>query len=230
MQQRIGGAIMQLRWHVPADRDAEYHKWYDEEHLYDVVSKPGVLGGRRFARVEGIPYAADTEYGYITIYQLDSPAALETPIYKTMATDPSPWTRNVAFALGIARDVLVQDFPTTHADHQAIGGALLHVTMEVNRADFDEVRRWHSEEHMGDIASVAGVCSARRFVERAPDPESPTVNLTVCYELEDVAVATSPEMAESAQPTAWRKRLDGTFRGIVQVYRQISPESGPFEV
>lgn len=53
--------------------EAEWNRWYDEQHLPEIERCPGIADGRRFV--------TETAQGrrYVTIYSLDSPAALETP-------------------------------------------------------------------------------------------------------------------------------------------------------
>jgi hypothetical protein len=238
-QQRIGPIVLQLRWNVAPHQEDGFNRWYDEEHLADMVHVPGIHGGRRLARVDGIPYTADTEFGYITVYQIDSETVFATPSYLELGKNPSEWTRKVAFDLGMARDVLQVEFPEAGAlpaDEQpapgfaAIGQALLHITMDVDRLHLDEVRRWHTEEHMPAVAATPGVVSARRFVVPAADPTADTARLVIHYELADVDVATSPALFASSAPSEWRHRLEGSFRSAAQVYRQVYPASGALEV
>ena len=49
---------------VSSDREAAYHKWYNETHLAQVTSVEGVVSARRFA-------PADGNGPFIAIYELD---------------------------------------------------------------------------------------------------------------------------------------------------------------
>src|SRR5215211_7056679 len=97
MDQRIGASLLQLRWQVPADRVADFNRWYDEEHLGDLVAVPGILGARRLERVATWKPAAASGFRYLTLYQLTSDEALEREEFIAHARNPSPWTRQVAF-------------------------------------------------------------------------------------------------------------------------------------
>jgi len=46
------------------DREAEYHKWYNETHLAQILSIDGVVSARRFAPTDG-------NGPFIAIYELD---------------------------------------------------------------------------------------------------------------------------------------------------------------
>jgi hypothetical protein len=70
----------------PAFED-EFNRWYREEHYPERMACPGFLSGRRFLAVEGEPK-------YLAIYDLDSPAVLESEEYKKIA-GPSEWAERL---------------------------------------------------------------------------------------------------------------------------------------
>lgn len=49
---------------VSADKEAEYHTWYDETHLGQILSVEGIVSARRFAPTDG-------NGPFIAIYELD---------------------------------------------------------------------------------------------------------------------------------------------------------------
>jgi hypothetical protein len=49
---------------VSPDKEAEYHKWYNDMHLAEIVSVEGIVSARRFA-------PTDENGPYIAIYELD---------------------------------------------------------------------------------------------------------------------------------------------------------------
>jgi hypothetical protein len=49
---------------VSPDREADYHRWYDETHLAEITSVEGIVAARRFAPVDG-------NGPFIAIYELD---------------------------------------------------------------------------------------------------------------------------------------------------------------
>jgi hypothetical protein len=49
---------------VSPDREADYHRWYDETHLAEITSVEGIVTARRFAPVDG-------NGPFIAIYELD---------------------------------------------------------------------------------------------------------------------------------------------------------------
>jgi hypothetical protein len=49
---------------VSPDREAEYHKWYNDTHLAEICSVDGIVSARRFAAIDG-------NGPFIAIYELD---------------------------------------------------------------------------------------------------------------------------------------------------------------
>jgi hypothetical protein len=226
-EQRIGPVLLQLRWAVPAEVDDEFNRWYDEEHLDDMCRVPGILGGRRFARVE-LPYSFPTDLNYLTTYQVESLDVLETPAYKALGQNPSEWTRRVAFGLTIAREVAVEAFRTADSDHHRAGQAIVHAYTDHDPEVLDQYLDWYDGEHMRLLGEVPGVYGARRY-KIAQSNNSDTGSVGV-YELADAAVATSDAWMAAGAPTDKRRALGSNVRSHVQVYRQIYPVTGAREL
>lgn len=75
---------------VDAEVEADWSRWYDDVHLPDALACPGVLTGRRYLTSGEI---SESDRGqsrrtparlYTTVYELDSPAAVETKEFAAM--------------------------------------------------------------------------------------------------------------------------------------------------
>ncbi len=75
---------------VDAAVEADWNRWYDDVHLPDALACPGVLAGRRYVSIGQI---SESDRGqnrrtsaklYTTVYELDSPAAVETKEFTAM--------------------------------------------------------------------------------------------------------------------------------------------------
>lgn len=68
-------------------RDVEFNRWYDEQHLGDVLALPGVLTGERF-KIAGTA----NKWSYLTLYDVetDDLAAFGAEIEKRAGTDAMP--------------------------------------------------------------------------------------------------------------------------------------------
>ena len=214
----IGSAISQLRWQVEPDAEGEFNRWYDEEHLADLLAQPGVLSGRRFVRAQ-TAFSAPSNLNYITIYQLENIGALETPSYRTMATAPSEWTKRVAMPLPMRRDVATQIYPTDRLGSQPVGDAIMHVFTHADASIVDDFHRWYEEEHIPALIACDGVFGARRFA--CTTPEADGYEFIAIYQLADVSVLESGALFEAGKPTPWRERLGDKMRAHFQVYKAL---------
>lgn len=69
------GAVLLMQLDVRPEDEAEFTRWYDREHIPELLALPGFLSARRFEAVgDGIRFLA--------IYELESAAALETKEYR----------------------------------------------------------------------------------------------------------------------------------------------------
>jgi hypothetical protein len=220
VERRAGDGILQLRWEVAPDREDEFNRWYDEEHLGDVVAVPGVLGGRRFIRTSDAAFVKDTPWRYLTLYEMTDVDVPQNDAFRRLGAEPSEWTRAVAFDLPMDRAVLaLHGTSHTTADAVPAGSAILHVTMDVRPDVFDDFLAWHTDDHLPAVTSAPGVLAGRRFVDTTTAGEVRRV--VAIYELADESIATSQAFLEAGRPTPWREKLGDSFTSDPQVYRQV---------
>lgn len=68
------GAVVLMMVDVKPEDEAEFNRWYDEEHLPELMALPGYLAANRF-EVEG------EGAKYLAIYELADSAVLQSPQY-----------------------------------------------------------------------------------------------------------------------------------------------------
>ncbi len=69
---------------VEPEHEADFNRWYNEEHVPERLSVPGFLNARRFVAIEGAPK-------YLALYDLESPEVLDSEAYKKLLAG-TPWT------------------------------------------------------------------------------------------------------------------------------------------
>ena len=83
---------------VPDNRHEEFNAWYDTEHTPALMSVPGFLSVRRYNMVDDDPPITDTGgvlSQYLTIWELESEAVLESEEFLNAAKSPwSDWIRS----------------------------------------------------------------------------------------------------------------------------------------
>ena len=81
-----------------AGQEAEYRRWYAEQHLPDVARQPGVVGAQLFAPVVQKVYdLAAPEWTLMTMYELetDDPAATMEAIRALAGSAEMPMTDTI---------------------------------------------------------------------------------------------------------------------------------------
>jgi hypothetical protein len=79
MEPSQSGGLLLVMLDIDAAIDEdEFNRWYFAEHIAERLACPGVLAARRFRAVVGEPR-------YLALYELETPDALETEEYRSLA-------------------------------------------------------------------------------------------------------------------------------------------------
>src|SRR6266436_6694359 len=70
MTAKKGTGLLMVWADVPADKESEFNRWYNEEHLAERLAIPGFLNGARYEAVKGGPK-------HLAVYELESPAEVD---------------------------------------------------------------------------------------------------------------------------------------------------------
>lgn len=103
-----GRYILVVLWSISEEFDAEFHKWYDEEHMDDISKVPGWLRGRRFKLVDGIDLVDRKGppiegWNYLVMHDWESGGYKETKEF--IAALQTPWSQKV---IGSVKGVMRQ--------------------------------------------------------------------------------------------------------------------------
>ena len=188
-----GTGLLMVWADVPADKEDEFNRWYDEEHLPERMAIPGFLAGARYQAVKGGPK-------HLACYELESAAVLQSPAYKKVQANPTPWTQKIgpqAIGRPFIRNVYTMVHPGALTPAIAAGpmaSALQIGRMDVPAAAEREFNDWYNTVYVPNYEKVPGVIRGRRYraVEGAP------TYLTL-YEFED------PKVSETR---AWQTQRD----------------------
>src|SRR3989475_4488024 len=118
MANQKGSGLLMVWADVPADKEPDFNRWYNEEHLAERFAIPGFLSGARYEAVKGGPK-------HLAVYELESPAVLESAAYKNVAGNPTPWTKRSgpqAVATSFIRNVYSMIHPRTVTPSLAASG------------------------------------------------------------------------------------------------------------
>jgi hypothetical protein len=185
---------------VPAEKEDDFNRWYNEEHLADRMAFPGFLRVRRYVSVSGGPK-------YVALYDLADGAMSSEP-YMQARKDPTDWTKRVMAGLttNIRNEYRlvksIGESPSTPAPY------LLMVCLETDDAHDAELQDWYDNEHLAALQSVPGCHTAKRYRGTEVAAEFPK-NLAI-YELDAPEVRTSDAWQKAAD-TEWTLRMRTHF-------------------
>jgi len=193
MANKKGAGLLMVWCDVPADKEAEFNRWYNEEHLAERLAIPGFLGAARYEAVKGGPR-------HLAVYELENAAVMESEAYKKVASTPSPWTKKTgpqAVATTFIRNVYSLIHPTAVSERDAQRGmapALQIGRMDVPASVDAEWNDWYNTIYVPNYEKVPGVIRGRRYRAIVGEPRYMTF-----YEFEH------PKVSESA---AWNAQRD----------------------
>jgi hypothetical protein len=171
---------------------ATFEAWYDDEHIPQVLSAPGMAGAQRFVvdETKPLPGVASVDYGHLALYELQG--------------DPTPFREEVKRLLMsgemVLPDFMVQPFKTLFlkAVSAPFHSENLDATTDWNdrhlffawsrhTGDDATFERWYDEVHIPQIMSAPGMLRAQRFepsdVKPLPGVETPDLVHLALYEI-----------------------------------------------
>ena len=165
----------------------EFHDWYDTEHIPERERIPGFLDCTRWLAV-GLSKVS------VTTYELASIEVLRSQGYLAVGYENnSPWTRRVGWrCIKRLRFEGIQATPGDCLPPEHAAGLVVFAMNAAPGRD-DALARLLDEEHVPQLARVAGVACVRRF--RA---KSSTHQYVMTCHLDDPAATASPNWKHSA--------------------------------
>jgi hypothetical protein len=204
-----GSGLLMVWADVPADKEADFTRWYNEEHLQERLAVPGFLNGARYEAVKGGPR-------HLAVYELESAAVLESPAYKKVQANPTPWTKRCspeAIGTTYIRNVYTLIHP--RALSAAAAGSDMAPALQLGRmavpAEVDgEWNDWYNTIYVPNYEKVPGVIRGRRYRAVAGSPtyltfyefEHPKVSEGAAWLAQRDAVAASTRMREHMRHAA----------------------------
>ena len=196
-----GTGLLMVWCDVPADKEAEFNRWYNEEHIAERLSIPGFLSAARYEAVKGGPK-------HLAVYELESADVMKSDAYKKVSGNPTAWTKKTgpqAVATTFIRNVYTMIHPK--ALTPAIAKAPVSPALQIGRMDVPaavdkEWNEWYSGTYVPNYEKVPGVIRGRRWraVEGAPqymtfyEFENPKVSETDAWKAQQNAVPISATM------------------------------------
>ena len=121
----VGTTVLVVTMDVDPEDEAEFNKWYNEQHLPERMEIPGYVSARRFKLEEG-----NGALTYLCIWELEDGSPLQSQMYQEQNADPTALYLRVnetikARTRGLYRQIYpetgaFQDHSGFHPRHQEV--------------------------------------------------------------------------------------------------------------
>ena len=107
----VGTTVLVVTMEVDPEDEAEFNKWYNEQHLPERMEIPGYVSARRFKLEEG-----NGALTYLCIWELEDGSPLQSQMYREQNADPTALYLRVNETIKArTRGLYRQIFPETGA-------------------------------------------------------------------------------------------------------------------
>jgi hypothetical protein len=170
---------------IPSEKEDDFNGWYNEEHLAELLSVPGVLSAARYEATSSGPK-------HMAIYELESSAVVETDAFKSRPR--TEWGERVSPSI-IGTNFMNNVYEMIHpsALTEDIANSGMSPALQIGRMDVPsetdaEWNEWYSTVYVPNYEKAPGCIRGRRYKAVRGSPAYATV-----YELEDENVSQTAE-------------------------------------
>jgi hypothetical protein len=182
--------------------EAEFHDWYDNEHLPARLTVPGFESATRYRALDGLKPPWLAAYDIV-------PGTLDSPEYEAVRTSSSDREKSVMARLATLdrRDyrLISDERPADVPDGESPAPVLMSVSMSVPAGTEDDMNAWYAAEHIPMLLAVPGWRRARRYrLVSGGGPEY--------LSLHDIAGehVFAEDAYQAAVTTPWREKIVAT--------------------
>ena len=187
MANKRGTAMFMVMVDVPTDKEEEFNRWYNEEHLAELLSVPGVLNAARYEAVRSGPK-------HMAFYELENADVVRSEAYTSRPT--TEWGQRIGprvIGTNFSNNVYEMIYPnalTPDIAQSEMAPALQIGRMAIPAEHEDEWNRWYSGVYVPNYEKVPGCIRGRRWKAVRGEPK-----YAVVYEFEHEKISDSPEWA-----------------------------------
>ena len=219
---KMRGTGLLMAWtDVDAEHEAEFNRWYDEEHMQRLLAIPGFLSGGRYKALRGGPK-------YLAMYELEDHNVLRSAAFiDNVRYQPSTARQKVSGGHA-GRNYLLNYYRQIHPGRtepieNTFGPApyLQIGRISIAQAFEDEFNAWYNTCYIPGYLKVPGVLRARRFTAVECEPKYLTV-----YEFENAKVPDTPAWDQARSGNPWNQRMRPHVQldtGSPAVFQRIWP-------
>ena len=198
--------------------EAEFHDWYDNEHLPARLTVPGFASAARYQAADGL------KPPWLAVYEIE-PGTLDSPAYKALYAHNSDREKSILARLATLErreyELISDERPAARPSADGPAPAILAVSMSVPAGTEDDMTAWYTQEHIPMLLAVPGWQRARRYrMISGTGPEYLSL-----HEVDGPHVFSS-DAYKAATTTPWRNRIVegaiGRERRVFTLYKSLT--------
>ncbi|MFD2472005.1 hypothetical protein [Amycolatopsis silviterrae] len=179
-------------WSTYSTDYGTYAKWYDDEHIPQVMDVPGMAGAQRFllADTKPLPGVRALDFGHLAIYEMEGSAQpfreeVKRKLISGEMVLPDFMNRpfQALFLDAVSEPFLADGF----AAAENLDDRHLFFAWSRHSGDDATFGKWYDEEHILQIMSAPGMLRAQRFemsdLKPLPGVETPDLGHLAIYEI-----------------------------------------------
>ena len=124
-----GTGLLMVWCEVPDDVEDEFNRWYNEEHIEERLSIPGILSAARYEAVVSGPK-------HLAVYELESSDVMTSEAYRKVRSNPTEWSKRMSpeySATTYVRNVYEMIHPQSLTDE--IASSPMAPALQIGRMD-----------------------------------------------------------------------------------------------
>jgi hypothetical protein len=185
MPNKKGTGLLMVWVDIPIEAESEFNQWYNEEHIAEITSIPGVLNAARYEAVKSGPK-------HLACYELETASVVGSPAWNDRK--PSEWAQKIGPRI-IGTNFINNVYEMVHPSSltESITQSDMAPALQIGRMDpvqgkEKEWNEWYSTVYVPNYEKVPGCIRGRRWKCVKGNP-----SYAVVYEFQDEHVSEQPE-------------------------------------
>lgn len=201
MANKKGTAMFMVMVDVPADKEDEFNRWYNGEHLAELLSVPGLLNAARYEAIRSGPK-------HLAFYELENADVVRSEAFTSRPT--TEWGQKIGprvIGSNFSNNVYEMIYPEALSSDIAMSDmapALQIGRMAIPAEHEAEWNKWYSGVYVPNYQKVPGCIRGRRWRAVRGEPK-----YAVVYEFENEKVSDTPEWAAQRDINPDNARMRG---------------------
>src|SRR4051794_11583975 len=169
------GRNLFLAWSTFTGPRETFNDWYDEEHIPQILSAPGMIGAQRFVldETEPLPGTESVDYGHLALYELNGdPSGFREEVKRQLMSGEMviPGFMNPPFKTLILKPASEPTLGETYDENSDLSQRHLLLEFSLFIGEYERCADWYDQVYIPQISRTPGLFRVQRFVQSEVRP------------------------------------------------------------